>query len=66
MIKFTDVWILLRFLLKHFRRLADTIADLSSDFLTTLDSKPIFPKTSGVKSRTLSTELPEQVQARRH
>ncbi|PYX27749.1 MAG: pyridoxal-dependent decarboxylase [Acidobacteria bacterium] len=44
-----------------FRRLADTIADLSCDFLTTLDSKPIFPKTSGVEVEKLfSTELPEQ------
>jgi len=44
-----------------FRRLADTIADLSSDFLTTLDSKPIFPKTSGVEvEKLLSTDLPEQ------
>jgi len=44
-----------------FRRLADTIADLSSDFLTTLDSKPIFPKTSGVEVEKLfSTDLPEQ------
>src|SRR6266576_5564942 len=44
-----------------FRRLADTIAELSSDFLTTLDSKPIFPKTSGIEVEKLfSTELPEQ------
>ena len=44
-----------------FRRLADTIADLSSDSLTTLDSKQIFPKTSGVEVEKLALSRIEVV-----
>src|SRR6266481_1489383 len=46
---------------EEFRRLAGRIADLSADFLTSLDSQPIFPKTSGAEvERLFSTELPER------
>src|SRR5256885_8932809 len=46
---------------EEFRRLASTIADLSTAYLTTLDSQPIFPKTSGTEVEELfSTELPER------
>jgi aromatic-L-amino-acid decarboxylase len=46
---------------EEFRRLAATITDLSSNFLTTLDSRPIFPKTSGDEvERLFSVELPQK------
>jgi aromatic-L-amino-acid decarboxylase len=46
---------------EEFRRLAATITDLSSNFLTTLDSRPIFPKTSGDEvERLFSTDLPRK------
>ena len=45
---------------EEFRRLAGTITDLSSDFLSSLGSRPIFPKTSGAEVEQLfSTVLPE-------
>lgn len=45
---------------EKFRRLAGTITDLSTNFLTTLDAKPIFPETSGAEVEKLfSTDLPE-------
>ena len=45
---------------EEFRRIAGRITDLSSAFLTDLDLKPIFPKTSGAEvERLFSTELPE-------
>ncbi len=45
---------------QEFRRLAGRITDLSSDFLTSLDGRPIFPKTSGAEvERLFSTPLPE-------
>ena len=45
---------------EEFRRLASTITDFSTDFLTSLDSRPIFPKTGGAEvERLFSTELPE-------
>ncbi len=47
--------------LEEFRRLADEVTDLSSDFLFGIDSQPIFPKTSGVESESLfATDLPER------
>src|SRR5258708_32953342 len=45
---------------QEFRRLAGRITDLSSDFLTSIDGRPIFPKTSGAEvERLFSTPLPE-------
>jgi aromatic-L-amino-acid decarboxylase len=45
---------------EEFRRLASTITNLSRDFLTSLDARPIFPKTSGAEvERLFSAELPE-------
>ncbi|HWZ83153.1 MAG TPA: aminotransferase class V-fold PLP-dependent enzyme [Terriglobales bacterium] len=46
---------------EEFRRLAASITDLSSNFLTTLDSRPIFPKTSGDEvERLFSVDLPRK------
>jgi aromatic-L-amino-acid decarboxylase len=46
---------------EEFRRLAARITDLSSDFLSTLDARPIVPKTSGAEvERLFSTELPQR------
>jgi aromatic-L-amino-acid/L-tryptophan decarboxylase len=45
---------------EEFRRLSDKVTDLSADFLFSLDSRPIFPITSGAEvERLFSTELPE-------
>src|SRR4051812_38224836 len=45
----------------EFRALAARIAGLSSTFLNSLDSRPIFPETSGSEvERLFSTSLPEQ------
>jgi glutamate/tyrosine decarboxylase-like PLP-dependent enzyme len=45
---------------EEFRRLATRVTDLSADFLTGIDSRPIFPKTTGTDTeRLFSTELPE-------
>ena len=44
-----------------YRRLAASISDLTADFLSTLDSRRIFPVTSGAETdRLFSTPLPEQ------
>ena len=46
---------------EEFRRLAATITDLSADFLSTLDAKPVFPLTSGAEvERLFSTDLPQK------
>ena len=46
---------------EEFRRLAASVVDLSSDFLSTLDTRPIFPVTSGLEvERLFATDLPEQ------
>src|SRR5437763_1923050 len=45
----------------EFRALAARITGLSSEFLNSLDSRPIFPETSGPEVECLfSTNLPEQ------
>lgn len=45
---------------EEFRRLAARVSDFSADFLTGIDSRPIFPKTSGTDTeRLFSTGLPE-------
>ena len=45
---------------EEFRRLATRVADLSAGFLTGIDSRGIFPKTSGADTeRLFSTDLPE-------
>ena len=45
----------------EFRRLAAKVTELSTDFLTSIDSQRIFPKTSGAESeRLFATELPER------
>jgi aromatic-L-amino-acid decarboxylase len=46
---------------EEFRRLASSVVELSSDFLSTLDTRPIFPVTSGSEvERLFATDLPEQ------
>jgi len=46
---------------EEFHRLSDRVTDLSSAFLSNLDSCPIFPKTSGADvERLFSTELPDR------
>jgi glutamate/tyrosine decarboxylase-like PLP-dependent enzyme len=46
---------------EEFRRLAAKVTELSTDFLTSIDSRRIFPKTSGAESeRLFATELPER------
>src|SRR5450755_4190984 len=46
---------------EDFRRIAAGVTDLSADFLINIDSRPIFPKTSGVETeRLFSTALPER------
>ena len=45
---------------EQFRQLAASITDLSADWIGTLDSRAIFPATSGTEcERLFSTELPE-------
>jgi len=45
---------------EEFRRLAAVVTELSTDFLTSIDSRRIFPKTSGTESeRLFATDLPE-------
>jgi aromatic-L-amino-acid decarboxylase len=45
---------------EEFRRIAARAVELSTDFFTNIDSRPIFPKTSGLETeRLFSTELPE-------
>jgi aromatic-L-amino-acid/L-tryptophan decarboxylase len=45
---------------EEFRRLATRVSDLSTDFFTGIDSRPIFPKTSGPDTeRLFSTDIPE-------
>lgn len=47
--------------LDHFRRLADRTMDSTSAWLSTLDSRPIFPRTSGAETeRLFSSDLPER------
>jgi aromatic-L-amino-acid decarboxylase len=44
----------------EFRRVADRVTELSAEFFSNIDSRPIFPKTSGVETeRIFSTVLPE-------
>ena len=44
----------------EFRRLAASVVDLSADFLSTLDTRPIFPATSGSEvERLFALDLPE-------
>ena len=46
---------------EQYRRLAARITDLSAEFLASLDSRPIFPRTSGADSeRLFNTELPRE------
>ena len=46
---------------EEFRRLAANITELSTAFLASIDSRRIFPKTSGAESeRLFATELPER------
>jgi len=46
---------------EEFRRLATEVADLSVDWISTLDSRATFPSTSGAESeRFFSTTLPEK------
>src|SRR5882672_9561195 len=46
---------------EEFHRLSDRVTDLSSAFLSNLDSCPIFPKTSGADvERLFSTDLPQK------
>src|SRR5271169_1459039 len=45
---------------EEFRQLAARVSDLSSNFLTGMDSRSIFPKTSGADTeRLFSTDVPE-------
>jgi len=45
----------------EFLRLAERITKLTADYLTSLDSRPVFPPTSGVESeRLFRTALPEK------
>ena len=45
---------------EEFRRIAAGVTELSADFLTNIDSRPIFPKTSGIDTeRIFSADLPE-------
>src|SRR5580765_1347436 len=46
---------------EEFRRLTDEVTELSSDFVFSIDSQPIFPQSSGAESaRLFATELPER------
>lgn len=46
---------------EEFRRLSEQVTELSSEFLFSIDSKDIFPKTSGAQSEGLfATGLPER------
>src|SRR5262245_5535893 len=46
---------------EDFRRFADEVADLSSEFLSSLDSRSTFPRTSGAQSdRIFSVEAPQR------
>lgn len=46
---------------EEFRRLAAKVTEVSADFLTSIDSRRIFPTTSGAESeRLFATELPER------
>jgi aromatic-L-amino-acid/L-tryptophan decarboxylase len=46
---------------QEFRRLAASVVDLSADFLSTLDTRPIFPATSGSEAeRLFALDLPEE------
>jgi aromatic-L-amino-acid/L-tryptophan decarboxylase len=46
---------------EEFRRLAMRVSDLSTDFFTGIDSRLIFPKTSGADTeRLFSNDMPEQ------
>jgi len=45
---------------EEFRQLAASVTDLSADWISTLDSRPIFPSTTGAEcERLFSTQLPE-------
>jgi len=45
---------------EQFKKVASSVADLSAGWLASLDSRPIFPSTSGAMSEQLfSSELPE-------
>jgi glutamate/tyrosine decarboxylase-like PLP-dependent enzyme len=45
----------------EFRRVAGRVTELSAEFFSNIDSRPIFPKTSGVETeRIFSTALPER------
>jgi aromatic-L-amino-acid/L-tryptophan decarboxylase len=47
--------------LEDFRRLADEVVDLSSEFLSSLDSRSTFPRTSGAEAeRIFSLEAPQR------
>jgi aromatic-L-amino-acid/L-tryptophan decarboxylase len=46
---------------EDFRQLAARVTDLSADWISTLDARAIFPKTSGAETeRLFSTDLPER------
>ena len=45
----------------QFRRLADKITELAAEYLSSLDSRPIAPRTSGIESASMfETTLPEK------
>ena len=46
--------------LEHFRALAINTIDLSAEYLSTLDARPVFPTTSASETeRLFAQELPE-------
>ena len=46
---------------QEYRRLADSVVDLSADYLSSLDTRAIFPATSGSEvERLFALDLPEQ------
>src|SRR5215469_7529922 len=45
----------------EFRRLSQKVTDLASEYLVTLDSRPIFPNVTGAETQQVfNTPLPEQ------